>query len=935
MQKMQIIRIFLSMLFCMAVSPYDNTPGMNDGKFIVETIATDIQPSAIENGFFRDKAGWFISSSHVDNILFLDKLTFKLSLVAGVPHISTSTDGQLLFATFSDPTRMAYDVNSNILFVAERNTGYVRVVDFNSDVVKTMSKSNNDEYVVFSYGFQDADIFPSLDIQISGDFIYVTDTLKLYSITSSNGIAGVSHGAVVTEYTALSSFFNAFGFPIVSNSRSCVYGIAPDATRQVIYVAITNAKNVIVAVPMDPNQSYKSIGVLAGDMSKTFYHGMGDIDTPVAVNGDVSISPSAALLAFPVHLRYSPDMDALYFSEAFPTTSDASFLFGSLTIRKLNLFTMVVETLAGVDFSHNQTHYTQIGTSGGRKDGRVEVAQFAYPISICLSDTTTTTTGRTFVEVVVADLSNNAIRRVTFKPYTDSGGGGSSPTPSPTTTLNSIVPPPTSMPTTTLSTKGGGSGGGGGISQSGSGTSRGSWGDWDTSTLPLVWQVVLSLSCTLTFLLLVAMMYGIGTGRIPIPIPWRSPSSSSLSDGTNHHGDSRYRSSSFQFSTVCCEGDHQGKGEGGIIHGGPVICIEDIHTPLEHRQHHHHGYWMNNDGNDVDVDDSQRSAIASIGCQSSEVDVRVNFEPTFTPLPHHMYPHYPSTDSRHSNSQARPPVARRLSVSVGVEDMSQDGSSSLFSRWLGSGRVRKDSSSLRHPQQQHHSHPNQHHHHQQQYTSSTDPVVVGRDDGHDQTCDSSVGSLDSLSLESSSNNTRNNRDRDRDMRNNQESVATMATTRMLMMVESGSGSDSIESLLHNSNGVQTASVSMPSLSSSVWMSRIRGLLQGIGIGVGRSASGVVPPLPTSSSTSQSLSEEWNEYHDHDNEAYNDNDNDMASKSRQGYGHATPSMTTTTGFTSPEPSNVSVRRNQGRQLTTVSKTKSKTTPKGNGLQRFTI
>ena len=378
----------------------------------VETLFHVICPSGISHGIYRGKSGWFISSFKSDTISFFERESQRLTLLAGIPYSSTSADGQFLFSSFSDPTRISYDSISNILFVAERTTGYIRMLDMASETVKTVCRYYNDELqkLVFGNGLQESGVFPGIDVQFYGDFLYITDSLKVYSVTSSRGLAGLDTEAVVTEYTSLTEYFSNYGFPIQSTFRVYVYGVAPDPDRRRLYVSVSNAKNVLLAIPMDASQPSSAIKVLAGDPSITFYNHFDYSNTPVSKNGYTSeLDPTGALLAFPIHLRYYQALNTLYFTEAFPSTNDASFLFGSLTIRRLNLLTGFVDTFAGVDFSHNSSHYAYIGTQGGYQDGPIEEAKFSYPISFDVSGSV-----GLFAEIVLADLNNDAVRRTVF-----------------------------------------------------------------------------------------------------------------------------------------------------------------------------------------------------------------------------------------------------------------------------------------------------------------------------------------------------------------------------------------------------------------------------------------------------------------------------------------------------------------------------------------
>jgi hypothetical protein len=214
---------------------------------------------------------------------------------------------------------------------------------------------------------------------------------------------------------------------------------------------------------MDPNESYEKIVVLLGDEKLTFQGTIIGTMPPLTRNGNVnnqlvnsdgtiSTGASNILLAFPLHLRLSYLGDVLYFSEAYPTTTDGQYLFGSLTIRRYKLDTGEVDTYAGVDFTSNpsnESYYQLIGSMGGSIDGTITTAQFKYPMSISVMPTNSELVGKEsknnknnegeggFHVLYVADQSNSVIRKIYPTMYTPS------PTHSPTT-----LHPPSASPTT-------------------------------------------------------------------------------------------------------------------------------------------------------------------------------------------------------------------------------------------------------------------------------------------------------------------------------------------------------------------------------------------------------------------------------------------------------------------------------------------------------
>lgn len=233
-------------------SLYDVFPARN-GEYRVRTVVKNItEPSGVALGYYKGVYGVFISSTFQLAIYFYNDQQSTSQLVAGVPFNSGSQDGQMLYSTFSGPTRMAFDQSLNRLFVTDRTSGYIRILDFNSDQVQTLyslNENNQLSILLFERSIQTGGDFPGLDIQISNSFLYIVDTVNLYqgSIQIRDGV----NVATIQKYTSLSQYMNIHGYPIDENLRSCVYSVAPDERRKVLYVSISYAKNVILKVSSD------------------------------------------------------------------------------------------------------------------------------------------------------------------------------------------------------------------------------------------------------------------------------------------------------------------------------------------------------------------------------------------------------------------------------------------------------------------------------------------------------------------------------------------------------------------------------------------------------------------------------------------------------------------------------------------------------------
>ena len=232
-------------------SLYSTFP-VEGGHYSVDTVSNNItKPAGVEAGYYKGQYGLFISSTMMYTISFFHYRTFERTLVAGVPNTYGSHDAQLLYSLFASPTRMAYDFKNNRLFVAERRSGNIRIVDFPSDQTRTLQNAETQANIQLQYNLQTGSTYPGLDLQIAGDVLYAVDTVKLYSLTSADGsgLAGLPYsGAVLTEHTALTQYFDYNGYEMSASLRSCVYSVAPDTQKGVLYVAVSYARNVILQV---------------------------------------------------------------------------------------------------------------------------------------------------------------------------------------------------------------------------------------------------------------------------------------------------------------------------------------------------------------------------------------------------------------------------------------------------------------------------------------------------------------------------------------------------------------------------------------------------------------------------------------------------------------------------------------------------------------
>jgi hypothetical protein len=394
-------------------------------------------PVGVAYGSYRGVTGLFSSYFSYDAIYFFSQDSGTSELVAGTLDVQGSDDGPRLECTLANPSRMAFDSTNNRLFVMELETGHVRVVDFVTDQVYRL-RTTDGQNVVFPIPAQMSGFFPGFDIQFGNNVLYIATTFGVYSISSKTGnIADLPIQSVVTQYASVNEYMRVHGYP----SDSFIYSVTLNTRRNHLYVSVSCSKNVILAVPINAvaQKEYNQISVLVGDESNTFVIDEGS--APSIVNGYYGYDPADVKLAFPMHIRYHAATDCVYFTEAFPVTSVPSNYFGSLSVRRINVQTLMVDSFIGIDFSNGSPDYGVVGTTGGDADGPVQYASFTYPMTL---DVSSSVDSDGFPAIIVADFSISYVRGTyvytipTVQPTLE-------PTPSPTTAAQFFTEAPTRL----------------------------------------------------------------------------------------------------------------------------------------------------------------------------------------------------------------------------------------------------------------------------------------------------------------------------------------------------------------------------------------------------------------------------------------------------------------------------------------------------------
>lgn len=445
-----MLRKFSGLAFWLFVVP----AAWSQYEEIVETVVDIEDPVGVAYGVFNGKAGLFVSSFALHDVFFytydqLNKYSpvhhdVKTRIVSG-GELDINIDGSFDIASFADPSRMSYDADRHVLLVASRLSMTIREVDFDAETVSTLSDSSGVHLTFEINGVAQFSDFPGLDIQLSNSNLYfVANSKKIYKIIRNGG----SYSKV--EFESVNSYFEVKNYPYGSSN---IYSVAADNRNQVLYIAVSEAKNVILSVPFDRTNKMEPsyVSVVTGREDHTW----GGIGTsfPSIVSGKKDVTT----LGMPMHIQYDPNDHLLLWSEGVPLMDDITV--GSLMLRALDLHDedRTTSVLAGVNAFVNSPVDTSVymGSTGGYVNGVAAEAAFKYPISMVYARSTNGN-GVMSPELYVADRWNNAIRRVRRVVYTPHPTVTLTPTHAPTVSQRPTRHPtshPTYSPVTRMPTR--------------------------------------------------------------------------------------------------------------------------------------------------------------------------------------------------------------------------------------------------------------------------------------------------------------------------------------------------------------------------------------------------------------------------------------------------------------------------------------------------
>jgi hypothetical protein len=283
--------------------------------------------------------------------------------ITGKNQQSYDIDGSFTSAAFFRPGRMAFDASRNRLFVVVNVNRLVRVLDFATNTVTTVSDASNNR-IMFATNNADID----MDVAILNTTLYVSDGLQVYSVRQSgSAYSRSSYGCIQTYLTNLrfSSSNRA--------STSYITGVTVvGAPRNAIYFSVIGGFNVLASLPLaSVCTSGSDVALVTGDV-RDFYVDGGDF--VAAKDGCVG----AMKLSYPSSVVYDPIGDSLYFTESFNL---GGIYLGSQSVRRFTFSSRCVHVYAGYDFTQDAS-YPTAGTLGGFAVGSGDRAKFRRPGNI-------------------------------------------------------------------------------------------------------------------------------------------------------------------------------------------------------------------------------------------------------------------------------------------------------------------------------------------------------------------------------------------------------------------------------------------------------------------------------------------------------------------------------------------------------------------------
>ena len=358
------------------------------------------KPVGIAFGDYKLRSGYFFTSYKTNSVYFVTKNEncsngesncHAISHVAG-STIRGSTDGNFESASFSYPSRICYMKSQNALFVNDRGTGYIRILNLLDGKVNTLRSgyAQGPKFRLNSNNLDDT--HPEVDIKQFNHYLYVSDGKYVYNITNKNGFESLSEAISVTRYNVLTQWELANDYN-TNKHKIYITSIAIQENTQNLFVSYSFQRNAIIYFPIH----LKDVSDIRVLISDGVLWDQIPLYTPVSVDGYLNLNHEQtnvpATVAFPIHMTMKDN--TLLWIEAFSYSSfgPARGVLGSLAVRRLDMATMYVGCLYGC-MKMNGGNMNQIGANVHASDRSTHISsnadddsndvdgELAYPISL-------------------------------------------------------------------------------------------------------------------------------------------------------------------------------------------------------------------------------------------------------------------------------------------------------------------------------------------------------------------------------------------------------------------------------------------------------------------------------------------------------------------------------------------------------------------------
>lgn len=449
---MSMLRIISSLLF-ISIAAYasgERRSLYETDLFPNEIVAVSTTFKGIPNiagvacGYYNSAEGVFASSFTTSKIYFVatntncEKSNTCSAVTVAGSTVDELNDGNFDSASFSDPSRMVYLHDLQMLYVTDRANGLIRFLNLATKVVGTVKYASGAK--VYVVGGSIANNNPEIDIKRSGDYLYISDSRYVYNMTGVDGsLSSVNNNAKLSRYDLLTTWQKANSYDI-STVKVFISSIAINEVEGCMYVAYTFSRSAIIKMPIQLSSSSDIVKMITDDVVYSIPQSY-----PIPRNGLLSSATVSgfSLVTFPMNMYYDSNDNVLYWVESYAhlAAGTVSGALGAIAVRRLRFGVSdgTVDYLAGNVGSFQRI----LGRSTGYVDGKDNVAVFSYPVSIAFKGSTASSGMGPLM--YIADYTNSAIRKV--HSYINTPTPSLQPTISKTPTVKpSVSRPPSCTP---------------------------------------------------------------------------------------------------------------------------------------------------------------------------------------------------------------------------------------------------------------------------------------------------------------------------------------------------------------------------------------------------------------------------------------------------------------------------------------------------------